>query len=255
MESDSQSPAGHLILNLERYVRLSADDRAALDVLRSVPVLEARARGDIIREGDRPNVVRLMVDGWAYRYKDLPDGRRQIVGFFIPGDFCDLNVYIFKEMDHSIGAITRVGYVQITPDEMERVMGERPRIARALLCHELVSAAVLREWLLNVGQRTARERIAHLLVELFVRLRTVGLTHGATCDFPITQTDIGEATGLTSVHVNRTLQEFGRVDVWVNAAGVMSYGALDDTPIATQRRIIEVNLLASCGAPVRCYPR
>ncbi|PAX07981.1 Crp/Fnr family transcriptional regulator [Sphingomonas lenta] len=196
-----------LILKLQAYTRFSEEDRAALAALGRAPVQEASPRHDLIREGDEPRTVRLILSGWACRYKTLPDGRRQIVGFFVPGDFCDLNVYILKEMDHSVGAITRVGYIQIAPDEMERVMEARPRIARALLWHELVTSAVQREWLLNVGQRTARERIAHLLVEMFVRLRVVGLTQGDACDFPITQNDIGEATGLTPVHVNRTLQE------------------------------------------------
>ena len=154
--------------------------------------------------------MRLILSGWACRYKGLPDGRRQIVGFFIPGDFCDLNVYILKEMDHSIGAITRVCYAQVAPDEMERLMAKRPRIAQALLWHEMVNASVQREWMLNVGQRSARERIAHLLVELFLRLRAVELTDGTSCEFPVTQTDVAEATGLTAVHVNRTLQDLRR---------------------------------------------
>ena len=154
--------------------------------------------------------MRLILSGWACRYKGLPDGRRQIVGFFVPGDFCDLNVYILKEMDHSIGAITRVTYAQISPEEMDRIVEERPRIAQALWWHELVNASVQREWLLNIGQRSAYERIAHLLVEMFLRLRTVRLTDGDSCEFPITQTDLAEATGLTSVHVNRTLRELDR---------------------------------------------
>jgi CRP-like cAMP-binding protein len=210
MESDSQSPAGHLILNLERYVRLSGDDRAALDVLRSVPVLEARARGDIIREGDRPNVVRLIVEGWACRYKDLPDGRRQIVGFFIPGDFCDLNVYILEQMDHSIGAITGVRYLAIPPELMQELTERRPRLAQALLWHELVTNSVQREWLLNIGARSALERMAHLLVELYVRLRAIGQADANSCPFPLIQSDLADATGITAVHVNRTLQELRR---------------------------------------------
>jgi len=196
-----------LILNLERYVRLSGEDRRALQALQSAPVVDARARGDIVREGDNPTVVRLMVEGWACRYKDLPDGRRQIVGFFIPGDFCDLNVYILQQMDHSIGAITAVKYLAIPPDMLEDLTEKRPRVAQALLWHELVNNSIQREWLLNIGARSALERMAHLLVELFVRLRAIGKADDNSCHFPLIQSDLADATGVTPVHVNRTLQE------------------------------------------------
>ena len=201
---------GALALRLQNYTRLSKEDRATLDSISRSSVHEAAPRRDIIREGDDPKVVRLIVSGWACRYKGLPDGRRQIVGFFVPGDFCDLNVYILKEMDHSIGAITRVEYATIPPDEMNRLTESRPRIAQALWWHELVNAAIQSEWLLNVGQRSAYERLGHLLVEMYLRLRAVGLAENGSCDFPITQNDLAEATGLTPVHVNRTLQELRR---------------------------------------------
>lgn len=199
-----------LILNLERYVRFSEEDRRGLDGLGFASIVEARARGDIVREGDNPTVVRLVIEGWACRYKDLPDGRRQIVGFFLPGDFCDLNVYILQTMDHSIGAITSVRYLAIPPETLEKLAEQRPRVARALLWHELVNSSVQREWLLNIGARSALERMAHLLVELFVRLRAIGKTEGNTCHFPLIQADLADATGITPVHVNRTLQELRR---------------------------------------------
>lgn len=198
-----------LALRLEVFTRLSQDDRAAISkvskVSRVVP-----PRRDLIREGESPKHVHLMVDGWACRYKTLPDGRRQIVAFFVPGDLCDLNVYILKEMDHSIGAITRLAVADINRDDMDRLTADHPRITQALWWEALVNIAVQREWTLNIGQRTAYERIAHLLVELFMRLRSVGLTQADSCDFPLTQTDIADATGLTAVHVNRTLQELRR---------------------------------------------
>jgi CRP-like cAMP-binding protein len=151
-----------------------------------------------------------MVDGWACRYKTLPDGRRQIVAFFVPGDFCDLNVYILKEMDHNVGAVTRLAVANISRDDMDALTTDYPRITQALWWEELVNTAIQREWTLNIGQRTAYERIGHLLVELFLRLKSVRLTQGDSCDFPLTQTDIADATGLTAVHVNRTLQELRR---------------------------------------------
>ena len=168
------------------------------------------ARRDVVREGDEPRSVNLVLEGWACRYKQLPDGRRQIVSFFIPGDLCDSNVFILKEMDHSVGAITQTRIAEISQPDFQAMMDESPRITQALWWHELVNASVQREWTTNIGQRTAFERIAHLLCEMFVRLRSVGLTDGDSCDFPLTQVDLADATGLTAVHVNRTLQELRR---------------------------------------------
>jgi CRP-like cAMP-binding protein len=202
--------ASALILRLNTYSKLSQADREALDEIGRAPVVEVAPRRDLSREGDSPRNVRLVLDGWACRYKTTRDGARQVVGFFIPGDFCDLNVYILRQMDHTIGAITRLKVAMITPDEMEELTAAHPRITQALLWHELVSAATQREWLLNVGQRTAFQRLGHLFVELYLRLRTVGMTHNGSCDFPLTQNDLAEATGLTPVHVNRMLQELRR---------------------------------------------
>jgi CRP-like cAMP-binding protein len=110
-------------------------------------------------------------------------------------------------MDHTIAAVTRIKVAIITPAQMDELTSNHPRITQALLWHELVSVAIQREWLLNIGQRSAHERIGHLLLEMYLRLQTVGLTANGRCDFPLTQTDLAEATGLTPVHVNRMLQE------------------------------------------------
>jgi CRP-like cAMP-binding protein len=196
-----------LTLRLEAFTRLSSDDRAAIGRISHKSVREVGARRDLIREGDCPRFIYLVLDGWACRYKALPDGRRQIVAFFIPGDLCDLNIYILHEMDHSVGAITPLKVAEIGRDEMEQLTVDRPRVTQALWWNELVTVAIQREWTLNLGQRTAFERLAHLLVEIFLRLETVGMTQGNGCDFPLTQVDLADATGLTPVHVNRTLQE------------------------------------------------
>jgi len=201
---------GALRLHLEAYARLSKQDRALLERLTAKTVRGVAARRDIIREGDKPRAVNVVLEGWACRYKQLPDGRRQVVSLFIPGDLFDANVFILKAMDHSIGAITRLSYAEIAPADFEDLMLRSPRITQALWWHELVVASTQREWTTNVGQRSAYERIAHLLCELFVRLRAVGMTDGTRCEFPLTQTDLADATGLTSVHVNRTVQQLRR---------------------------------------------
>ena len=196
-----------LIRKLEHFVRLSQTDRVILDRAASERVRRFGPRADITREGDRPKDVHLILSGWACRYKQLEDGRRQVVSFFLPGDLCDLNIFILREMDHSIGTITPVSIADLSRDFFDEMSAGHPRIVTAFWWESLVNAAVQREWTMNLGQRTALERMAHLLCEIFFRLRIAGLTREDSCDFPLTQADLADATGLSKVHVNRTLQE------------------------------------------------
>jgi CRP-like cAMP-binding protein len=205
----SYLPDSAVASKLEAFTRLSSDDKAALaEVSNNVRFVDARR--DLISEGDKPRHVHLILDGWACRYKLMPDGKRQIVSFCLAGDFCDVNAFILRYMDYSVGALTRLKLAKITSEDMTRLINTHPRIAQALWWHELVVAATQREWTLNVGQRNAYERIAHLLVEIYMRLEAVGRAQDGRCDFPLTQNDLAQATGLTAVHVNRTLQELRR---------------------------------------------
>jgi CRP-like cAMP-binding protein len=196
-----------LIRKLEQFVRLSGADRAVLDRAGSGRIRKFGPRVDIAREGDSPKDVHLVLSGWACRYKQLEDGRRQVVSFFLPGDLCDLNIFVLREMDHSIGTITPANIADLPREFFEEISARYPRIITALWWESLVNAAVQREWTMSLGQRTASERMAHLLCELFLRLRVVGLAHENSCEFPLTQADLADATGLSKVHVNRTLQE------------------------------------------------
>jgi CRP-like cAMP-binding protein len=196
-----------LITKLEHFTRLSPEDKASLDVLLQSRVQMVEAGEDISREGEAPLSMNVIVKGWAFRYKQLADGRRQIVAFFLPGDVCDNNIFILKEMDHSIGALTRVHLVQVTRHGFEDLMMRHPRVTQALWWETLVNMAIQREWTVNLGQRTAFERMAHLFCELFIRMRMVGETQGISFEMPAKQSDLAEATGLSTVHVNRTLQE------------------------------------------------
>lgn len=196
-----------LIRKLEHFVRLSSSDRFILERAASERVRRFAPRVDISREGDKPKDVHLILSGWACRYKQLEDGRRQVVSFFLPGDMCDLNIFILREMDHSIGTITSVSIADLSRDFFDEVGTGHPRIATAFWWEELVTSAIQREWTMNLGQRTASERMAHLLCEIFFRLRVAGLTQQDSCEFPLTQADLADATGLSKVHVNRTLQE------------------------------------------------
>ncbi|KLK90309.1 cyclic nucleotide-binding protein [Microvirga vignae] len=196
-----------LINKLEQFTKLSPEDKQVLADVARGRVWVRGAREDIIQEGDKPTCVNLILKGWACRYKMLPDGRRQIIAFFVPGDLCDLHVFVLRAMDHSIGALTPITFAEISRETLRNIMSDHPRITEALWWDALVTVAIQREWTVNLGQRSAFERLGHLLCELFLRLRAVGLTQGNACEFPVTQTELADATGLTTVHVNRTLQE------------------------------------------------
>lgn len=205
--NESLHMATYLIRKLERFVRLSTADKAALTRLGGQNIRHVSPREDVAREGDRPRAVNIILQGFACRYKSLEDGRRQIVGFFVPGDICDPRVFILKELDHSIAAIGALKVAEAPGDAVLEVAEDSPRIAQALWWSTMVQEAIAREWIMNVGQRSAIERMAHLLCEVFIRLRAVGLVEGDSCDVPMTQTDLADALGLSAVHVNRTLQD------------------------------------------------
>lgn len=204
-----------LIRKFEHFVRLSSDDRALLERLASERVRRFGPRADITREGEKPKDVHLILSGWACRYKQLEDGRRQIISLFLPGDVCDLNYFILKEMDHTIGTLTPVTIADLSRNVFDEIAAGHHRITAALWWQALVNAAIQREWTMSLGQRTAAERVAHLLCEIFLRLHQAGLTEGSSCDFPLTQSDLAEATGLSKVHVNRTLQELRSTELIV----------------------------------------
>lgn len=127
------------------------------------------------------------------------------MAYLIPGDLCDVHVFLLKEMDHCIGTLSPCRVVDIPRHRILELL-ERPAIARALWWATLVDEGTLREWIVNVGRRPAEQRVAHLLCELLLRLQTVGLANGNTYELPLTQTEVAETMGLTVVHVNRVLQ-------------------------------------------------
>lgn len=199
--------ATFLIRKLQNFSRLSQRDKLALETAAAGRVRPVPARQDIIREGDTPEPVNLVLDGWACRYKTLEDGRRQILAYLLPGDICDMRMFILKQMDHTVGTVTPVRIAEIPKDLVLDLTDRHPRVARALWWSSLVEEAITREWIVNNSQRSALERVAHLLCEVFIRLKAVGLTQGATCEFPVTQAELADTTGLSTVHMNRTLQE------------------------------------------------
>jgi CRP-like cAMP-binding protein len=196
--------ANPLTEKLRDFARLSDEDTRVLDDLvgsaRPIP-----ARTDIIREGEKPSDVHLVMDGFACRYKILPNGKRHIMDYLVPGDFCDLHVFILSEMDHSLGTLSPCSVVDIPRPKILSLL-ERPAIARAFWIAALVDEATLREWLVNIGSRSAEDRVGHLLCELLLRLRAVGMANGDSYELPITQGEIADTMGLSDVHMNRVIQ-------------------------------------------------
>ncbi|WP_262269979.1 Crp/Fnr family transcriptional regulator [Microvirga yunnanensis] len=195
-----------LIRKLSNYIMLPEADERTLEGLSQTPTHIA-AHTDLIREDAPPDGVYLILSGWACRYKTLPDGERQIMAYFIPGDLCDQRIFVLKRMDHSISTLTPAKVAVIPAETMIDLTECHPRIARALWWSTLVDEAITREWVVNVGQRKAFERVAHLICEMFVRVRAVGLAEDLSFEFPVTQTDLADTVGLTLVHTNRMLQE------------------------------------------------
>jgi CRP-like cAMP-binding protein len=201
-----------LIRKLEQFAGLSDEDKRLVDdAARDVRRLEARQ--DIIREGERPGEVHLLLEGWAARYKVLPGGERAIMAYLIPGDLCDIHIALLDRMDHSIGTLSPARVAYIPRERIEALMGRGDDLARALTWSMLVDEAILREWLVTLGHRPADKRVAHLICEMMLRSKAVGLTDDDSFDLPLTQEELADTMGITPVHMNRTLQALRRSDL------------------------------------------
>ena len=195
-----------VLRKLRHLAEISAEDQQLLnDCMQRIERVPSHS--DLVQEGTHPRYLNIILEGWACRYKQLEDGRRQIIALFVPGDMCDPCVFLLDEMSHALATMTSVTLARIAEKDMLEIMHASPSLTRAFWLEMMVSAEVQREWTVNIGRRTAVERMAHLFCELLLRMRAVGLSNGSECDLPITQADLGDVLGLSSVHVNRTLQE------------------------------------------------
>ena len=198
-----------LIAKLERLGPLSEDDRRALaSAADRIKVLGPRET--LIEEGAAVDHVFLIVSGWAYRHKTLPDGRRQIMALLTAGDMCCVQALFSGSIDHTIGTLAASRVAMVPRSEFLALTDERPQVTRALWRASLIDMAILREWVVRLGQRSADERMAHLLSELLLRLEAIGLVQNDGFELPVTQTELAEVLGLSSVHVNRVLQSMRR---------------------------------------------
>ena len=195
-----------LIRKLEGYGQLSDEERRAVEEAPS-RIEDYGPREEMIREGDTPGEICLMLEGFSCRYRLLPNGARQILSLQLPGDFCDLHSFLLKTMDHSIAAVPTCKVAKISHDRIYEITERFPRLTRALWWDVAIDGAIFREWMVSMGRRSAYQQMAHLICELLLRLRSVGLTDDDSYDMPPTQTELGDALGLSTVHVNRVLQE------------------------------------------------
>ena len=195
-----------LIAKLSRVMELSPDDRLALQAM-CREVRQVGVRRDIIRDGDRPDRVHLILKGWACRYKILKNGKRQITALLLPGDFCDLHVGMLDQMDHSIGSLSATTFAYVDRAQFDTLTRARPAILHALWWATLVDEGVLRSWIVSLGVRSARERVAHLICELWERMKNIDAVNEGQFNMPLTQPDLAEALGLTPIHVNRVVRQ------------------------------------------------
>lgn len=216
---------------LHGFGQLDATDIAALTHA-TVKQRKVGAKHDLIREGDRPGPVFVMLEGWACRYKILPSGLRQVLGYLMPGDSCDLHIGLLAQMDHSIQTITKATYATVERLEMDTMMDSHPAIARAIYIAQLVDEGTMRAWITSMGRRASIERVAHLMCELYIRARNIGLTTEASFALPLSQLLLADSLGMTPVHLNRVLKELRRRD-----AMTLKRGSLELTDVEQLIRI------------------
>jgi len=198
-------PLDLLLRKLETHAPLEEEDRRAIAALPyTLKTLEPQSY--TTREGESPDSCAVIVSGFAYRQKLTGNGARQIVGIHIPGEPLDLQNLYLQVSDHNVQMLTRARLAMIPRAALQALVAARPGVARAVLMLILIEASIFREWILNVGRRDASTRLAHLLCEFAVRLDAQGLANGDGYELPMTQEQLGDALGLTSVHVNRTIR-------------------------------------------------
>jgi CRP-like cAMP-binding protein len=204
-----QNPLNLLVRRLEAHRPLTSDDRAAiLNLPYKLRNLEAQSY--TMREGDRPDWCAVLLSGYAFRHKLTGEGARQILSIHIPGEALDFQNMFLAESDHNVQMLTRGLVAEIPRGPLEELVLSNENVGRAVQVFTLVEASMFREWTLNIGRRDARSRIAHLLCEFAYRLTARGLSPQGLYEMPMTQEQLADATGLTSVHVNRVLQALQR---------------------------------------------
>lgn len=192
----------------ERLSAHGAFARATLDALDALPftIRSYDANQYLLREGDRPKVCQFLLDGFLYRHKIVGDGGRQIVAIHLPGDLIDVQQVLLREADHNVQALTGARMLVVAAEDLIACAHAHSSIALAMWHEMLIEASVTREWVANIGRRSARARTAHLLCEMAMRSERAGRGSRELFELPMTQEQLGDTLGLTAVHINRTLK-------------------------------------------------
>lgn len=198
-------PLAALVRRWSKHSDLTPNDR---DALLDLPFTRKRFGKDayMVREGERTVECSLLLRGFAFRQKLLRNGSRQIISIHIPTEFVDLQNGVLGTADHNVQSLDGSEAAIVPRGPLLDLADKSPGIRLAMWIDTLLDASIFREWVVNVGRRDSRARIAHLLCELVVRLKKIGAGDGKVFDFPLTQEQLADATGLTAVHTNRTLQ-------------------------------------------------
>lgn len=231
-DEPSTAPLEPMFRKLQYRQKLDAADRdAVLRLPHKINLLEQHDY--IVREGDRAEYSCTLLSGFAVRHKVTGTGHRQIVAVHMKGEIVDLQNSVLGIADHAVQMLTAGKIAMISRENIQRIVDERPAVARAMWLDTLVDASIFREWIINVGRRDAKTRLAHLLCEFALRLKLAGLGEQTHYELPMTQEQLGDATGLTSVHVNRTIK-------LLEAAGLIERTSPRSIVIGDWRKLAEV---------------
>ena len=195
-----------LVSRLRTSSGISEDDVGEILAL-PIVVRHYAAEQPVVIDGQIATECCLVAEGFCARSKTLADGRRQILSIHIPGEIPDLMSLFLHVMDHDLSTLTPCTLGLISHDVLQKLHRRRPNVAEIFWRDTLIDAAMFREWIVNVGQRTAPARLAHVMIELRERLKVIGRLDGNSFEMPLTQEQIGEALGITTVHANRVIRQ------------------------------------------------
>jgi CRP-like cAMP-binding protein len=228
---EATSDLDTLVRKLSYWQKLDDADRSAiLHLQHSVKTVEPHHY--LVREFDRTRQACLLLSGFAVRHKIVAGGQRQIVSIHMKGEFVDLQSFLLGIADHSVQMLTKGRVALVPASQLEELAFRHPRVGRAMWMDTLVDGSIFREWIANVGRRDAFTRVAHLLCEFAIRMESAGLGTRGQYELPMTQEQLADATGLTSVHINRTMKQ-------LRAAGLIAGGSPRSVVIQDWRQLAE----------------
>jgi CRP-like cAMP-binding protein len=203
-------PYSRLLWRLERYSALDLQVRQRISELPLV-VTNVAANQEITHQGDRPSRCTLVLGGFLYTHKRVSGARRQITSFLIPGDLVDLQALYLHSIDYNLSALGSAVVAFLPHAALKEMLDRSPQLTQVFWRETFIEAAIFREWVTNVGRRESVVRVAHLICELAARLQAVDLARDLCFTIPLTQAELADACGISSVHANRVVQELRRL--------------------------------------------